>query len=97
MQSHLQPVSKAYPYPEIVTGKPWTVHGTPNNKLGGSTDNLNNDTSLVEDAEERISIRAWREFFDLQDKGFSEEQAGKLIFADKAEELVDAITLSASE
>ena len=56
-----------------------------------------NDTSLVEDAEERISIRAWREFFDLQDKGFSEEQAGKLIFADKAEELVDAITLAASE
>ena len=42
MQSRFQPVSKAYPYPEIVTGKAWTVHGTPNNKLGGTTDNLNN-------------------------------------------------------
>lgn len=34
-------MSKAYPYPEIVTGEAWTVHGTPDNKLGGSTDNLN--------------------------------------------------------
>ena len=52
---------------------------------------------MVEDVEERISIRAWREFFDLQEKGFSEEEAGKLIFADKAEELVDAITLASSD
>ncbi len=41
MQSHLQPVSKAYPYPEVVTGEAWTVHGTPDNKLNGTTDNLN--------------------------------------------------------
>ena len=55
------------------------------------------DTSLVEDPEERISVRAWKEFFDLQDKGFSAEIAAKLIFSDKAEELVDAVELSKVE
>ena len=34
------------------------------------------------------------EFFDLQDKGFTPETAGKLVFGEKAEELVDAIILS---
>jgi MoxR-like ATPase len=54
------------------------------------------DTTLIEDPEERISVRAWTEFFALQDKGFTVETAGKLIFGDKAEELVDAIQLSNS-
>ena len=53
-----------------------------------------NDTTLVEDDEERISVRAWTEFFALQEKGFTAEQAAKLIFADKAEELIDAVTLA---
>jgi len=53
-----------------------------------------NDTTLVEDDEERISVRAWTEFFDLQAKGFTPEIAAKLIFADKAEELIDAVTLA---
>lgn len=53
-----------------------------------------NDTTLVEDDEERISVRAWTEFFDLQAKGFTPEVAAKLIFADKAEELIDAVTLA---
>lgn len=52
------------------------------------------DTTLVDDPEDRISVRAWKEFFDLQDKGFSANAAGKLVFGDKAEELVDAITLA---
>ena len=33
--------SKAYPYPEIVTGDTWTVHQTPDNSPAASTDNLN--------------------------------------------------------
>ena len=53
-----------------------------------------NDTTLVEDDEERISVRAWTEFFNLQANGFSPEQAAKLVFADKAEELIDAVTLA---
>ena len=52
------------------------------------------DTTLVDDPEDRISVRAWKEFFDLQDKGFTANAAGKLVFGDKAEELVDAITLA---
>ena len=52
------------------------------------------DTTMIDDPEERISVRAWKEFFDLQDKGFSAEVAGKLVFGYKAEELVDAIQLS---
>ena len=43
-----------------------------------------NDTTLVEDDEERISVRAWTEFFNLQANGFSPEQAAKLVFADKS-------------
>jgi len=55
------------------------------------------DTTLIDDPEERISVRAWTEFFALQEKGFTVQTAGKLVFGDKAEELVDAITLSASD
>ena len=53
-----------------------------------------NETTMIDDPEERISVRAWKEFFDLQDKGFSAQAAGKLVFGYKSEELVDAITLS---
>lgn len=53
-----------------------------------------NDTTLIDDPEDRVSVRAWKEFFDLQDKGFTPETAGKLVFGEKAEELVDAIILS---
>ena len=28
------------------------------------------DTTLIDDPEERISVRAWNEFFELQNKGF---------------------------
>jgi len=53
-----------------------------------------NDTTMVDDPEDRISVRAWKEFFDLQEKGFTAQTAGKLVFGSNAEELVDAITLS---
>lgn len=53
-----------------------------------------NDTTLVDDPEERVSVRAWTEFFDLQNKGFAIDVAGKLIFSDKADDLLDAIQLS---
>ena len=56
--------------------------------------NVINDTTLVEDPEDRISVRSWAEFFALQEKGFKAEVAAELIFADKAEELIDAVTLS---
>ena len=43
-----------------------------------------NDTSIVDDPESRISVRSWKEFFELQKKGFEIETAAKLVFADKA-------------
>ena len=52
------------------------------------------DTSLTDDIEERISIRAWREFFDLIDKGIKKELASELIFGLRGEELLDAVMLS---
>ena len=55
------------------------------------------DTTMVEDPEERISVRAWSKYFALQDQGFTAETAAKLIFGAKAEELVDAIRLSTAD
>ena len=52
------------------------------------------DTTMVEDPEDRISVRAWSEFFSLQDKGFTAETAGKLVFGENSAELTDAILLS---
>ena len=53
-----------------------------------------NDTSLSEDIETRLSIRSWREFFELMQKGLNKLEASELIFGDRAEELLDAVTLS---
>ena len=53
-----------------------------------------NDTSIVDDPESRVSVRSWKEFFDLQKNDFDIETAAKLVFGDKAEELIDAIQLS---
>ena len=55
------------------------------------------DTTMVDDPEERISVRAWKEFFDLQEQGFTPETASKLVFGYKAEELVDAITVGQAD
>ena len=55
------------------------------------------DTTLIDDPEERISVRSWAEFFGLQNKGFSPEVAAYLVFGDRADELVDAVTLSNAE
>ena len=52
---------------------------------------------MVDDPEERISVRAWKEFFDLQEQGFTPETASKLVFGYKAEELVDAITVGQAD
>ena len=43
--------SKAYPYPEIVTGEKWEVVGTINNSPDGSTDNLNRQMTVPLDRE----------------------------------------------
>ena len=43
--------SKAYPYPEIVTGEKWEVIGTVNNSPDGSTDNLNRQMTVPLDRE----------------------------------------------
>jgi len=40
------PNSKAYPYPEIVTGEKWEVIGTINNSPEGITDNLNRQMTV---------------------------------------------------
>jgi hypothetical protein len=45
------PNSKAYPYPEIVTGEKWEVIGTVNNSPDGSTDNLNRQMTVPLDRE----------------------------------------------
>ena len=55
------------------------------------------DTTMVEDPEDRISVRAWSEFFQLQDKGFTPETAGRLVFGENSAELTDAILLSKAE
>ena len=81
MQSHLQPVSKAYPYPEIVTGEAWTVHGTPDNKLGGTTDNLNKVMTVPLNREcENCGINHGREIrrHELGHAKWSPKTMGKL-------------------
>jgi len=52
------------------------------------------DTSLTENMEDRVSVRAWREYFELQQRGVDMDMAGHLIFGDRADELLDAIKLS---
>jgi hypothetical protein len=52
---------------------------------------------MVDDPESRVSVRSWKEFFDLQVKGFDTEMAAKLVFADKAEELIDAVSLAKAD
>ena len=52
------------------------------------------DTSLSQDVETRLSIRAWREFFELIEKGVDKEEAAYLIFGERADELLDAILLT---
>lgn len=52
------------------------------------------ETSLSQDIETRLSIRAWREFFELIEKGVDKKEAAYLIFGERAEELLDAILLS---
>ena len=56
--------------------------------------NTISDTSLSMDSEQRLSVRAWREFFDLISKGLDKREAGYLIFGERADELMDAIFLS---
>lgn len=48
---YLVPNSKAYPYPEIVTGEKWEVVGTVNNSPAGKTDNLNRQMTVPLDRE----------------------------------------------
>ena len=55
-----------------------------------------NDTTLVDDPEDRVSVRSWKEFFMLLDKDFTEEKA-KLIFGSKAEDIIDAVTVAKAD
>ena len=71
-----------------------TIHPTAMEQFPDEWHNVINDTTLVDDPEERISVRSWKESFDLQDKGFTVETAGRLVFGEKSAELVDAIQLS---
>lgn len=74
-----------------------TVHPKAMEKFPEEWHKVIKDTTLVEDPEERVSLRAWTEFFALQDKGFSQETAATLIFADKADELIDATVLAKAD
>ena len=71
-----------------------SIHPTAMQQFPEEWHNVINETTLVDDPEERISVRSWKEFFDLQDKGFTVETAGRLVFGEKSAELVDAIQLS---
>ena len=74
-------MSKAYPYPEIVTGEAWTVHGTPDNKLGGTTDNLNKVMTVPLNREcENCGINHGREIrrHELGHAKWSPKTMGKL-------------------
>jgi len=74
-----------------------TVHPKAMEKFPDEWHKVIKDTTLVEDPEERVSLRAWTEFFALQEKGFSEETAAKLIFDTKADELIDAVKLAKAD
>ena len=52
------------------------------------------DTSLTEDIDIRLSIRSWKEFFDLTAKGVKKKTAAYLVFGTRGEELLDAIILA---
>ena len=53
------------------------------------------DTSLTENMEERISVRSWREFFELVNvKNIDKMISAQLVFGDRGEELLDAIKLT---
>jgi MoxR-like ATPase len=71
-----------------------TIHPTAMEKFPSEWHEVIEDTTLMDDPEERISVRAWTEFFALQEQGFTPETAGRLVFGEKSEDLVDAITLS---
>ena len=49
---------------------------------------------MSEDIDIRLSIRSWKEFFDLSRKGIDKEIAAYLIFGSRGEELLEAILLS---
>ena len=74
-----------------------TIHPQAMEKFPDEWHEVIHDTTMVDDPEERISVRAWSEFFQLQDEGFTAETAGRLVFGHKSEELVDAITLSRAD
>tara|TARA_Y100001970_G_C14183161_1_gene830993 strand:+ start:662 stop:1381 length:720 start_codon:yes stop_codon:yes gene_type:complete len=56
-----------------------------------------NDTTLVDDPEDRVSVRSWKEFFMLIDRDFTEEKAAKLIFGSKAEDIIDAVMVAKAD
>ena len=56
-----------------------------------------NDTTLVDDPEDRVSVRSWKEFFMLTDRDFTEEKAAKLIFGSKAEDIIDAVMVAKAD
>ena len=72
-----------------------TTHPKAMSKFPKEWHKVISDTSLVTDVDERISVRSWTEFFRLQEEqDFNADTAAKLIFGDKAAELVDAVTLA---
>lgn len=52
------------------------------------------DTSLSKDIDIRLSIRSWKELFDLIAKGIDKETAAQLVFGTRGTDLLEAIMLS---
>ena len=52
------------------------------------------DTSLSKDIDIRLSIRSWKELFDLISKGIDKETAAQLVFGTRGTDLLEAIMLS---
>ena len=72
-----------------------TIHPKAMEKFPESWHKVITDTSLTENMEERISVRSWREFFELVNvKDIDKMISAQLVFGDRGEELLDAIQLT---
>ena len=71
-----------------------TIHPKALTSFPASWHQIIQETSLSEDIDIRLSIRSWKEFFDLVAKGVTKEIAAYMVFGQRGSELLDAISLS---
>lgn len=71
-----------------------TIHPKALKPFPASWHKIIEETSLSEDIDIRLSIRSWKEFFDLVAKNVAKDIAAYMVFGQRGEELLDAISLS---